>query len=106
MDLKVYYRKIREVEAAIPDADVVIVSRETPDGGRAGVRSEVARLDAAKLVVEGKARLAPEAEAAEYREQVKQASEKAREQAVINKLQVSIVAEPKSKPERSSKTKK
>ncbi len=27
-------------------------------------------------------------------------------QAVINKLQVSIVAEPKSKPERSSKTKK
>jgi hypothetical protein len=58
MDLKVYYRKIRIVEAEIADADVVMISLETPDGGRAGVATEVRRRLAAKLVVEGKARLA------------------------------------------------
>ena len=43
MDLRAYYQKMRKVESEIQDPYVVIVSRETPDGGRAGVKSEVPR---------------------------------------------------------------
>ena len=33
MDLKIYYKKIREAMEAIPGEFAVLVSRETPDGG-------------------------------------------------------------------------
>ena len=49
---------------------VVIVSRATGDGGRAGVKSEVTRAIAARMVSEQKADLAGEQEAAEYRAQM------------------------------------
>ena len=38
MDLRVYYQKIRKIEAELPEPFVVVVSRETPDGGKAGVQ--------------------------------------------------------------------
>ena len=56
MDLKVYYRKIREVEEQIAAPDAVVVSGDTPDGGKAGVKIEVPLRLAAKLIVEGRAR--------------------------------------------------
>ncbi len=43
MDLRVYYQKIRKFEAEIPEPFVVLVSRETPDGGKAGVKTDVPR---------------------------------------------------------------
>ena len=58
MNLRGYYEEIRKVEAGIATEDVVVVSRETPDGGREGVRMTVPRGVAAKLIVEGKAALA------------------------------------------------
>ncbi|HLH41379.1 MAG TPA: hypothetical protein VKV74_00235 [Bryobacteraceae bacterium] len=70
MDLKVYYQKIREIEASIAEPFVVVVSRATEDGGKAGVRSEVARRLAAKLIAEETARLASEEEAAQFRAEV------------------------------------
>lgn len=106
MDLKVYYRKIREVEAEIAGADVVVVSLETPDGGRAGVRSEVPAKIAAKLLVEGRVRLASDEEAAEHRENARLACEKALEEAAAKKLQVAIVSEPKPRSPRASKQQK
>ncbi len=69
MDLRVYYQKIRSIEAEIREPFAVIVSRETPDGGRAGVKSEVPRAVAAKLVAEGKADLASPEVAANFRAQ-------------------------------------
>ena len=54
MDLREYYRKIREVEATIAEPFVTIVSRKTGDGGRAGAKSVVPRFVAARFVVEGK----------------------------------------------------
>jgi len=66
MDLRIYYQKIRDVESSIAGADAVVVSCSTPEGGRAGVLCEVPRAVAAKLVVDGKARLATEEETRDY----------------------------------------
>jgi hypothetical protein len=57
MDLREYYRKIREVETQIAEPFVTVVSRKTRDGGRPGRRIEVARDVAAKLIVDGRADL-------------------------------------------------
>src|SRR5437667_8215233 len=73
MDLRLFYQKLRKIEQEIADPHVVVVSNETPDGGRAGQKSEVSRSGAAKLVVEGKARLATLEEANEYRNLIDQA---------------------------------
>lgn len=67
MDLKVYYKKIREIEASITEPVAVVISRATEDGGKAGMKSEVPRRLAAKLIAEEKAELASAEEAAEYR---------------------------------------
>ena len=66
MDMKSYFRRVREVEATIVDKDAVIVSAQTADGGREGVITEVPRAVAARLVAEGRARLAFDAERSEY----------------------------------------
>jgi hypothetical protein len=57
MDLRAFYQKIREMEAAIREPFVRVVSRSTPDGGKAGIKTDVSRRVAARLVVEGKAEL-------------------------------------------------
>jgi len=67
MDLRVYYQQIRAVENDIAGRDAVVVSVATRDGGKAGVHSEVPRALAAKLIVDGKARLATAEEEALFR---------------------------------------
>ena len=47
MDLRAYYRKLREVEASISEEHVVLVSLATPEGGKPGVRTEAPRAIAA-----------------------------------------------------------
>ena len=80
MDLRVYYQKIRKMEAELADPYVVIVSRETPDGGKAGVRTEVARGLAAKLIVEDQAVLASGEEEAHFREEMERQRAEAQEE--------------------------
>lgn len=58
MDLRVYYQKIRKLESEIAEPFVVVVSRETPDGARPGVKTEVPRKLAARLIAEEKVDLA------------------------------------------------
>ncbi len=107
MDLKVYYRKIRELEASIPEADVVVVSYETPDGGRPGARTEVPRRVAAKLIVEGRARLATPEETAEFRQAMQQARQKAEEQAAARRIRVAVIPESELAPRKpGSRSKK
>jgi hypothetical protein len=67
MDVRVYYQKIRKIEADIPEPYVVMVSRETPDGGKPGVMTDVPRFLAAKLIVEDQAVLANPEETARFR---------------------------------------
>jgi hypothetical protein len=70
MDLREYYRKIRAIETDIRDDSVVIVSRETPDGGRPGVATDVPRSVAARLIADEKAELATPEQAAAFRADV------------------------------------
>jgi hypothetical protein len=93
MDLRVYYQKLRQIESQIAEAHPVVVSNETPDGGKEGVRTEVARTIAARMVTDGRARLATEEEAAEFRNAVA-ASRKALEQAAsASRVALSVVPE-------------
>ena len=94
MDLKQYFRKVREIEAGIREPYVLISSLETPDGGKPGIVSEVSRAIAAKTIAEGRAALATEEEAKRYTETqiaAKQAAEKA---LLAKRLQLAIIAEP------------
>lgn len=76
MNIREYYDKQREVLERLPNGFVLIVSEETPDGGRAGVRSEVQRSLAAKLIAEGRAREASSEETAEFRRQTNRRSKR------------------------------
>ena len=58
MNLRGYYKRIKDTEAAIEEPFPVIVSLATPDGGKAGQRTEVSRTVAAKMIIDGLARLA------------------------------------------------
>jgi hypothetical protein len=69
MTLKEYYREMEAILATIEEPFVVVISLQTPNGGRAGVASEVGRETAARLVVEGKARLASGEEVARMRQE-------------------------------------
>ena len=76
MNLRQYYAKIRETESALEGDPVVLVSCETPDGGRAGVATEVPRSLAAKLIVERRVRVAGEEERREFYRRRTQAKRK------------------------------
>jgi hypothetical protein len=67
MDLLAYYEKIRKIEAVIGTVFAVVTSHATPDGGRAGVKTELPRAVAARLIADGKADLANPEEAAQFR---------------------------------------
>jgi hypothetical protein len=58
MDLRNYYQKVKDIGSKIPDTFTVVVSLETGDGGKAGRQTEVSRALAAKMIVDGTARLA------------------------------------------------
>jgi len=106
MDLRAYYRKINLIEAEIPESDIVVVSFETPDGGKAGVPSQVPKRVAAKLVVEGKARLATAEESESYLKEIQEASKRAQELHAANKVQVALVSDTELRAIRSTKMQK
>ncbi|MBV9763123.1 MAG: hypothetical protein JO340_21350 [Acidobacteriaceae bacterium] len=94
MDLKQYFRRLREIENGIADSYVLIASLETPDGGKAGMVTEVSRYTAAKMIIEGRAVLATEKQKeahAAQQEAVRKAAEKA---AMAKRVQLAILADP------------
>ena len=91
MDLRAYYRKVREIEAAMPSPEVVVVSLLTPDGGKPGVATEVPAPIAARMVVEGSARLADEKEASAFHDQNAVARKAAEDAEAAGRLQVVVV---------------
>jgi hypothetical protein len=93
MDLRLFYQRLRKTEQEIPDPDVVVVSQETPDGGRAGQKTEVPRSIAARSIVENRARLAIPEEVAEYRARIAQALQEAEQRAEAQRIQVNVVSE-------------
>ena len=93
MDVKQYYRKMREIEDGLVEPYPVIVSLETSDGGRAGTLCEVPRSLAAKMIVERRATLAS-IEQKEFFFQQQEAAKKAAEKAELaRRVQVAIISD-------------
>jgi fermentation-respiration switch protein FrsA (DUF1100 family) len=92
MDLQAYYQKIREIETKIADEFPLVVSMATADGGKGGTKTEVARRLAAKLLVEGLARLASKDELKAYREGLAEAQRVAEAAAAAAKLQLTVLS--------------
>jgi hypothetical protein len=92
MDLQIYYRKIREIEQNLSTPSVVVASHDTPDGGREGVFTEVSRRTAAKMIVEGSARLATGEEATAFQERNVEAKSLADQLAAASRMQFTVVS--------------
>ena len=93
MDLKVYYQKIRDLEQDLKAAFAVVVSLETPDGGTAGVMTEVPARIAAKMIVEGRARPASREEDRDFQEQKIEAKRVADHVEASKRMQITVVSE-------------
>ena len=92
MDLRLYYQKIRDIEATIADEFPVVVSRETGDGGKSGTLTEVPRRVAAKMIVEGQARLAAPEQKQTFRESQAEAKRLFDQVDAASKIQVTVVS--------------
>jgi hypothetical protein len=105
MDLKQYFRKVREIEANIKESYVLISSLETADGGKPGVLSEVSREIAAKVIAEGRAIVASDAEVKRFAEEQSFAKKAAEKAALARRLQVAIIADPSDQLEQPNHSK-
>jgi molybdenum-dependent DNA-binding transcriptional regulator ModE len=100
MDLRSYYRKVRDAEATLAEEHVVMVSLETSEGGKAGVRTEMPRAIAARLMAEVRARLATEEEAREFHEANREAREAHEEAEAAKRVQVMVIPARELKKQR------
>ncbi len=91
MDLRAYYRKVREAEAGLDGEHVVVVSLSTPEGGKAGVRTETPRLVAAKLIALGSARAATEEETAAFEKEKSEAKVRWEQEEAARRMQVVVI---------------
>jgi hypothetical protein len=92
MDLQLYYQKIRDMEAKIAGQFPIVVSLETADGGKAGTKTEVPRRIAARLAVEGLARLATPEETKEFQALQEEAKRAADQMAAATRVQLSVLS--------------
>ncbi len=91
MDLRSYYGKVRAADATLTGEHIVMVSLETSEGGKEGVRTEVPRAIAAKLIAEQRARVASAEEAAEFHEANRQAKVAHEETEAAKRVQVMVI---------------
>jgi hypothetical protein len=92
MDVKTYYQRIRDVEATISTPFTVVISQPTDDGGKQGVVVEVPRHLAAKMAVEGSARLGTAAEVAAFQQSQSETYKAAQEAAAAARVEVTMVS--------------
>ncbi|MGA3023965.1 MAG: hypothetical protein ABSF98_04270 [Bryobacteraceae bacterium] len=88
-----FFQKVRQLEKEIAGLHAVVVSSETPDGGRPGQTSEVATAVAARMIVEGKARLATPEERTQYQASVARGIEAAKRRELMGKAQVRLLSD-------------
>jgi hypothetical protein len=91
MDVRAYYRKIRETETMLNGDHFVVVSLETSEGGKAGVRTEVNRANAAKLIAESRARLASDEEGLEFYATQREDRERLEAEQAARRMQVMVI---------------
>lgn len=92
MDLQAYYKKIRTLEEGLGNPFAVLVSLATPDGGREGVCTEVPRRTAARMIVDGAARMATVEEAQEFQALMAEAKRQADQQAAASRMQFTVIS--------------
>ena len=92
MDLKQYYQKIRDAETKIADEFPVVISRETPDGGKEGTLTEVPRRTAAKMMVGGLAQIASQAEKAAFQAAQAEAKQLADQLAAAAQVKLTVLS--------------
>ena len=100
MDLRAYYAKVREAEAALVGEHIVMVSLATPEGGKAGIRTEVPRRVAATLIAENRARVGSEVEAQAFHEANRAAREKYEEFEAARHMQVVVMPAHEAKKQK------
>jgi hypothetical protein len=93
MDIRVYFHKIREIEHSLSQPYVVVVSLETPEGGKPGCMTEVSRASAARMIVDAKVRLADASEQETYYRTAQEALAAAEEERLAGKIQLTVVSD-------------
>ena len=100
MDLRTWYKKVRDAEAGLTGEHFVMVSLATSEGGKEGVRTEVPRSIAARLIAETRARVASEEEALEFHEANRLALEQHKQEEDARRVQVMVIPAHKLKKQR------
>ena len=93
MDIRIYFQKVKAVEDGIDGMHAVIRSLETPEGGKAGVLTEVGRNLAARQVVEGRAVLASADEAQQFHQDAVEARAAFEKMQAAKMVQVTVISE-------------
>lgn len=93
MDLRAYYRKIRETEASLTDEFPVIRSVATEAGGVGGRFVETSREVAARMIVDGSAELATPDEAEALRQRAAEAQRLETERRESAQVQFTVISQ-------------
>lgn len=91
MDIRGYFRKLREAQSTIDSEFVMIASLETADGGKAGRMVEVTREVAAHMIVDGRGRIATADEEREFRAEMAELMNQARLEQEAGKVRLAFV---------------
>jgi hypothetical protein len=75
----------------------VLVSLETPEGGKEGVRTEAPRSVAARMIAENRARVATDAEASEFRDGLRAARQKHEREEAARRVQIVVMPQAEDK---------
>ncbi|HEU5020255.1 MAG TPA: hypothetical protein VFT60_00145 [Bryobacteraceae bacterium] len=102
MDVRSYYKKVRDTEETLRRNEVVLVSLATPEGGKEGVRTEAPRSVAARMIAEGRARVATDAEATEFREGLRAARQKYEREEAARRVQIVVMPQADEKAKERS----
>jgi|SRR3569833_1387817 len=97
MDVRSYYKKVKDTEETLRGSEVVLVSLATPEGGKDGVRTEAPRSVAARMIAEGRARVATEAEATEFRDGLRAARQKHEREEAARRVQIVVMPQAEDK---------
>lgn len=95
MDLHKYFAALRQKEAEIEGRDIYVSSLATADGGKEGIITQVPKRLGCQLIVEGKARLATEAEVEEHARAQAERRAAIESAAYAQRIQVQVVADPR-----------
>ena len=102
MDVRSYYKKVKDTEEKLKGSEVVLVSLATPEGGKEGVRTEAPRSVAARMIAEGRSRVASATEAAEFREGLRAARQKHEREEAARRVQIVVMPQAEEKAKERS----